>query len=263
MSTALSDKILFMVASAYVRGRRNLFKRMPADSLRGTKEAEINYLKNVGAPEEKVIRKPFSHQNKLHEYFIDVGQIFNLLPPPPAKVIDFGCGTGWTSEFYAQGGYQVTGLDISDDMISLARRYRKRGGKIEFMTGDYELCSLSQEYDAAVFYDALHHALDEAAALRCAYNALKDGGRLIIFEPGAGHGRSKESIEASRKYGTTERPMPPHKTVPILKEMGFKNVRTVSRLTLLKNAERNTRVFRQFMTFLIGRAAHGVVVAER
>jgi SAM-dependent methyltransferase len=263
MMTALLDRILCMVVEAYFRGPKNLFKLMPSDGQMGTKEAEINYLKNMGAPLEQIIRKPFSHHNKLYEYIIDVGQIFSLLPPSPAKVIDFGCGTGWTSEFYAQGGYKVTGLDISDDMISTAQKYRKRGGKIDFMTGDYEFCSFNQEYDAAVFYDSLHHSLDEIAALNCAYNSLKDGGRLIIVEPGAGHGTTDKAMETNRKFGTTERPMPPHKTVRFLREIGFKKTRKTPRLSILTKFQNKYPRLPEFMASMISRAAFGVVVAEK
>jgi 2-polyprenyl-3-methyl-5-hydroxy-6-metoxy-1,4-benzoquinol methylase len=252
-----------MMAAAYIRGRRNLFKRPLSDGQIGSKEAEINYLRNKGIPEEQVIRKPFSFHDKLHEYLIDMGQIFSLLPPPPARVIDFGCGTGWTSEFYAQGGYQVTGLDISCDMIDIAQKYRKRGGKIDFITGDYEFCAFNQKYDAAVFYDCLHHALDETAALKCAYNALKEGGRLIVVEPGAGHGTTQQAMETHRKYGTTERPMPPQKTMPILRELGFKNIRALSKLKMLNNARQQNSAIRQLMVSIVSRVAYGVVVAEK
>lgn len=260
---ALFDKILCMTVAAFIRGPKNLFKLEPSDGQIGTKEGEINYLKNKGLPEELIARKPFSFHNKLYEYLIDVGQIFSLLPQPPAKVIDFGCGTGWTSEFYAQGGYQVTGLDISNDAISIAQKYRKRGGKIEFMTGDYESCSFNQEYDAAVFYDCLHHSLDETAALRCAYNAMKDGGRLILFEPGEGHGYMKQSIEASRNLGVTEKSMPPQKTMPILKEIGFNNIRMISRLSVFIKCRKKYPRLPRFMASLLSRVAWGVVVAEK
>jgi SAM-dependent methyltransferase len=261
--SSLFDRIICMMAASYVRGRRNLFKRAPTDGQIGTKEAEMNYLKKVGTPEDKVVKKPFSHPDKLHEYLIDMGQIFSLLPPPPARLIDFGCGTGWTSEFYAQGGYQVTGLDISGDMIDIAQKYRKRGGKIDFLIGDYECFNPNPEYDAAVFYDSLHHALDETAALKCAYNALKEGGRLIVVEPGAGHGTTQQAMETHRKYGTTERPMPPQKTMPILRELGFKNIRALSKLKLLNDAKRQNSAIRQLMVSIVSRVAYGVVVAEK
>ena len=38
-----------------------------------------------------------------------------------AQVLDVGCGPGWLSEFLARCGYWVTGVDISPDMVEIAR----------------------------------------------------------------------------------------------------------------------------------------------
>src|SRR5919206_4790752 len=38
-----------------------------------------------------------------------------------AQVLDVGCGPGWLSEFLARCGYWVTGVDISEDMVEIAR----------------------------------------------------------------------------------------------------------------------------------------------
>jgi SAM-dependent methyltransferase len=225
----------------------------------GTKESEIDYVKKRDDL-QFFVRKPFLSDR----YLIDMGQIYSLLPPPPATVIDLGCGPGWTSEFFAQRGYDVTGMDISADMIDIAKRYRRRGGTIEFMVGDYEFCSFAKKYDAAIFYDSLHHALDETAALKCAYEALRDGGRLIICEPGVGHGHSETSVEAARKYGTTEKDMPPSKTMPILRALGFRNMKVIMRLSLLGDLLENKTAWRQLIALQSAAPMdHGVVVAEK
>ena len=42
-----------------------------------------------------------------------------FLPDPPARILDMGCGGGWTSIFFAKRGYEVVGQDISQDMIDV------------------------------------------------------------------------------------------------------------------------------------------------
>jgi 2-polyprenyl-3-methyl-5-hydroxy-6-metoxy-1,4-benzoquinol methylase len=93
------------------------------------KANEIAYIKEVArindVPladfEKYLLNKPFSDP-RCHEYLMDAAQIMNFLPPAPAKVLDVGVGSGWTSELFAKAGYEVTGIDISPDMIALAKR---------------------------------------------------------------------------------------------------------------------------------------------
>src|SRR5262249_45311092 len=41
---------------------------------------------------------------------------------PAAEVLDVGCGPGWLSEYLARCGFRVTGIDISPDMVEIARQ---------------------------------------------------------------------------------------------------------------------------------------------
>src|ERR671930_1716254 len=43
------------------------------------------------------------------------------LPPPPARILDVGAGTGTMSLLAAQLGHRVTALDLSPGMLSRAR----------------------------------------------------------------------------------------------------------------------------------------------
>ncbi|HVN58941.1 MAG TPA: class I SAM-dependent methyltransferase [Bacteroidales bacterium] len=49
------------------------------------------------------------------------------------SAIDFGCGTGRSTRFLKELGFNVTGIDISNDMLQIARSFDK--------TGDYQLVS--------------------------------------------------------------------------------------------------------------------------
>jgi SAM-dependent methyltransferase len=135
-----------------------------------------------------------------------------------------GCGGGWTSIFLAKHGYDVTGQDISEDMIELAREnqvLQNVGANLAFVSADYEATAFDGMFDAVLFFDCLHHAVDERAAIAGAYRALKPGGMLITHEPGEGHANTPGSIEAMERFGVSERDMPPHLIIKHGRETGF------------------------------------------
>lgn len=160
---------------------------------------------SVDAFRKWLLEKPFCDA-RCDVYLMDVAQIMSVLPPPPAKLLDLGCGSGWTSELFARRGYQVLGIDISADMIDIAKQ--RIEPNLEFAVCDYEANLSVRGFDAAVIYDALHSAEDEEKVQRSVYGALADGGVIVTIEPGVGHSMSEEALEVSRKYGTTEKDMP-------------------------------------------------------
>jgi SAM-dependent methyltransferase len=190
------------------------------------KQGEIDYLRNL--PEEGVrhaVRKPFSDAD-CARYLQEIGVVLALLPPPPARLLDVGCGTGWTTLFFARRGYHVVGLDISEDMIYQANLLaeQEKLDNVTFLVADFEVIDLfDAEFDAAVFYDALHHAVNEDGALRMVHQALKPGGVCIASEPGAGHAQSADAREAVRKYNVTEKDMPPGRIIAAGKRAGFRD----------------------------------------
>jgi SAM-dependent methyltransferase len=168
-----------------------------------------------------LLNKPFSDP-RCHEYLMDVAQIMSFLPPAPAKLLDVGVGSGWTSELFAKAGYDVTGIDISPDMIALSKR---RDCSARFLVSDYEVGPIAGSFDAAVIYDALHHADDEARVIRNIFDRLPADGILITAEPGSGHSVSENSLQAVKNYGTTEKDMPFNRQREIMLAAGFRTVR--------------------------------------
>lgn len=193
-----------------------------------SKEAEQNYLAITGeAGREHNLGKPFSDSG-CGTNLASIGTIMTLLPEPPARILDMGCGGGWTSIFFAKRGYQVVGQDISQDMIDLANDNQERqslGLPLSFVCRDYEHTAAQDEFDAVVFFDCLHHADDERAALASAYRALKPGGIVITHEPGEGHSVAPGSIAAMELYGVSERDMPPHLIIRHGRDIGFRSSR--------------------------------------
>src|SRR5512147_373992 len=122
-------------------------------------------MKNIGDEGARgAFDKPFSHFT-CSKNLVDLGIVMHLLPPPPARLLDLGCGTGWTSVFFARRGYEVTGQDIAPDMVAAAEANRERHGlaNLRFVVSDFEGLAFEGEFDCAVFFDSLHHAVDEEA----------------------------------------------------------------------------------------------------
>lgn len=193
------------------------------------KQGERDYYRHIGAEGLAHAKaKPFSDHRTGH-YLADLGALLILLPPPPARILDLGCGTGWTSRFLGKAGYTVVGIDIAPEAIQAATDSLgpEEGGRVTFQVGDYETPPAQGVFDYVLFYDALHHAEDETAALRCAYHALKPKGAVFAFEPGKGHRESESSIRAVREFGVHEKEMPPRYLKTLGQRVGFRSAVSV------------------------------------
>ncbi|MFX0095957.1 MAG: class I SAM-dependent methyltransferase [Candidatus Hodarchaeota archaeon] len=189
-----------------------------------SKQGEINYIKLVGEKARAhAFDKPFADPIA-GRYLIQIGCVLLLLPPPPAKLIDLGCGTGWTSCFFARAGYDVLGVDISPHMIELANKNKKRYGtkQVNFIVDDFASLKISETFECAVFFDSLHHAEDEYAAIASVYDLLKEGGVCVASEPGVGHSVSEAAINAVNRFNVTEKDMPPKYVIKMAREIGFR-----------------------------------------
>ncbi|QDU74017.1 Malonyl-[acyl-carrier protein] O-methyltransferase [Bremerella volcania] len=190
------------------------------------KSGELTYLRDLDEKGKvRLANKPFSvdYQGR---HLCDIGMMRNLLPDPPARLLDLGCGTGWTSCFFAMMGYEVVGQDIAPDMIKAATANKQRfhADSASFIVSDYESLDFRDEFDAACFYDSLHHAEDERLALAAVFRALKPGGVLVTHEPGKGHAAAEISIQAVERYGVTEKDMPAWYIIRLASEIGFSSV---------------------------------------
>ena len=210
------------------------------------KVGEINYLRNMGEQGRRhALNKPFS-DDSCSKYLVEVGAILTLLPPPPLRLLDIGCGTGWTSRFFARRGYEVLGIDICSDMIEGARHISEREQlpNLQFQVCDYETFDRSGEFDITVFYDSLHHAVDEQAAMNMACRALKPGGVCVTSEPGRGHSQSEHTQAAVARFDITEKDMPPGKIIAMGKQAGFRKFQKYPHAFDMNSAtyERTSRV---------------------
>jgi SAM-dependent methyltransferase len=176
-----------------------------------------------------------------------------------AEVLDVGCGPGWFSEFLARCGYSVTGIDISPDMIEIARQRVASLGEVgegieakaEFHALPVREMPWSSRFDAAILYDTMHHFDNEVETLKVIRRTLVPGGQLFIHEgvlPAKGSAGEHSLIEEMQRYGTLESPFDPAYLEEVVVRAGFVDVRRlaeVDELTDLTAAQPRFRGFRR------------------
>lgn len=201
----------------------------------GTKEAERTYLRKTEPAGIDWIRlKPFGQFNEetlpLLRRFTDVLELAK--PQKGQRILDAGCGSGWTTEWLARFGPRVVGIDICDDILHLAldrlkKTYRKsfldKNIPCHFMAGDLEILDRlfrGEAFDSVVLYEALHHVPEWRKVLSGAFSVLKPGGKLIIHEPSNLH----SVPEVTEKFGNLERGINPLDIRAFCVEIGFRAV---------------------------------------
>jgi len=102
------------------------------------------------------------------------------------QVLDLGCGSGANTALLALRGAAVSALDLSPDLIELARvrlAQNDIAGDVRFIVGSAHAIDLPDESMDVVFGMAVLHHLDLAQASAETWRVLKPGGRAIFQEP--------------------------------------------------------------------------------
>ncbi len=110
---------------------------------------------------------------------------FHLLGDVRGKsVLDYGCGGGGNALLLAARGAHVTGIDVSPDLVEIARRrltLNHLSAEFHVVTG-YDTGLPDASADVLFCIGILHH-LDLEQARREILRLLKPGGALILKEP--------------------------------------------------------------------------------
>ena len=106
------------------------------------------------------------------------------LPQTNTTILDIGCGTGSLSVVLAGLGHNVTGIDLSPSMISLARaKAATQGFQIEFHVMDAAFPQFpDRQFDVIICRHLLWTLPEPAQVLQRWSELLKHQGRLILIE---------------------------------------------------------------------------------
>ena len=181
--------------------------------------------------------EPFNVGRSTFRLLFDFGVMLSCFSASSNKrVLDFGAGTGWISEFLARLGYEVYAIDIDDDVMPASIRSRVLADRRLDLTSitavigsGMDLPFPDELFSHVCCFDTLHHMNDYPRTFREISRVLAPDGRAIFIEPGARHSRSQETIafiETYKKDDPTwiERDVVLDEIVKISKESGFSNV---------------------------------------
>lgn len=107
------------------------------------------------------------------------------------QLLELACGTGIQSVRFSQAGFEVTGFDLSREMLDLAqKRANTAKEKIDFVQGNMmDLSSLGTFDFVTCYSDSLCYLQDEVEVgdtFQEVYNHLNDGG-VFIFDVHSTH----------------------------------------------------------------------------
>jgi len=103
------------------------------------------------------------------------------------KILELACGSGALSARFESADFDVTGLDISPEMLELAK---KKAPSVHFLQGDMRALDFDNEFDAVTCYSDSLCYLANLAEVRETFDgvhrALKSGG-IFIFDVHSTH----------------------------------------------------------------------------
>ena len=122
--------------------------------------------------------RPLHQINPLRLDFID-----KRSPLKDQKVVDVGCGGGILSESMAARGAQVTGIDMAEAPLAVARLHSRESG----VDVDYRAVTAEQlaeerpgEFDIVTCLEMLEHVPDPASVVAACCRLVKPGGSVYF-----------------------------------------------------------------------------------
>ncbi|MFH1545297.1 MAG: class I SAM-dependent methyltransferase [archaeon] len=156
----------------------------------------------------------------------NVKRVNDLLPFLASPMLDVGCGTGDSVNYFSKKGFIVEGCDISENAIKKARNLF---AKHNFFVHDFSLKSLNKKYNTVYAFDVIEHVFDYNSFLHNIWESLNNKGKLILATPNVCGLKSRIKVllgNGEQFINFSEGKLQPHIrffTVKTLKEVLEKN----------------------------------------
>ena len=151
--------------------------RDPRSEVRGPRSDEIELKTSSG--NSMRLREAGAERPDPPGFYDDF--LLSLVPKPCERALEIGCGTGRFTRGLARRVSHVTAVDLSREMIRLARA-RVPAGNVDFVQGDaLELMPTLGSFGCVVSLATFHHLPQDAAA-ECFKAAVAPGGTLILHD---------------------------------------------------------------------------------
>lgn len=147
------------------------------------KKAEIEFEKEQmsGQHENRLNFDPISDESKWFKYRKAMLNYLDL--EKNDKILDYGSATCEISEWLASLGYNVTAIDISQELLAFSKK-RDNAGRLKHVCMDCENLAFKDEtFDKIICFEILHHLPNPEKGIEEIYRILKRGGRILASEP--------------------------------------------------------------------------------
>ena len=167
-----------------------------------TREEVIEENKRVHKLEDKFYLDRHPEQTNFFQTRIlrkTIDQVCSAMNSSKGSILELGCGTGYLYLEFLKRGYEITGVDLSTEMISIlksriSKKYRERS---RLVVSDVEtfLSMEDKKYSAIILSALLHHLHDFESVIKSYCDRLIPGGVfLVFFEP------LKQAIDSKLRY---------------------------------------------------------------